>query len=739
MNGLFWLLETALECGVFGLRQAFAATLPAALLLAAVLTVSAALPRWLSAGQKCLLWGLVLLRLLIPIAPASFLSLENVLGAAPLNKGTAQSVSRNAGEIFFPAEEPQSTIAASDRGYSQAGDERPMAPQSPDWSAIEFLSMVLPLVWLASVVANLAWTLIGHWRLCRRVAQIGPSQDDRLRGLWAECRRQAAIGRQIPIVLFDGIGQPALLGWLWPKLLLPRVSAELSDDQLRMVMLHELAHVRRWDIAANWLLALVRAVHWWNPVYWIAAARYRALREQACDAWVIGRTGTESVRDYGELLLAFAEGQRSGTPWRVTLPASLLGFHPTLLHRRALHNRIEALRLAGRSRGRWEMVAAMGLLLLIMIAGLTDASSPPPPVDPHGWLPQAGHGWAVASAVVEKFEPGPMLTRQYDIQEALEQFAVQPGPPEFARRQLEWQVTSLLNLAELNRASARGAVSDDERERLLKVIPLAKNATIDGNTLTVCETAEVHAEIARNLEAWAQSGLGQTSICIRSCFTDRDIVQGTGVSWQYLEASPVDRNEEMAPETRSGAPVVRAQAVSEDFLPVIVAALDEQQTLEIAAAAAGAGAGQTSSWLRSPKVTMNNGQQATVADSTQTPFVVGISETAHGVEEPKVAVIKEGTKLTVRAIQSRDQKTVHLQGCVEFRTLGDVYEVPTLVHGERSAIQIPRARRGRIDFSADVADGQSLLVGCVPSLDEKRFCYMLLTPNVIVEPNEAAP
>ena len=52
---------------------------------------------------------------------------------------------------------------------------------------------------------------------------------------------------------------------------LPSDVASLDDRQLRMIMLHELAHVRRRDVAFNWIVVLIRPAHWWNPIYWLAA------------------------------------------------------------------------------------------------------------------------------------------------------------------------------------------------------------------------------------------------------------------------------------------------------------------------------------------------------------------------------------------------------------------------------------------------------------------------------------
>src|SRR5690606_7666009 len=117
-------------------------------------------------------------------------------------------------------------------------------------------------------------------------------------------------------------------------------ATELSDDRLRMLLLHELAHVRRGDVAVNWMLAVLKAAHWWNPVFWLAASRFGALREQACDAFAVARGGDGSVKEYGEMLLHFAAIGAPRSRWLVSIPASLLGISPRL-GRRGMRRRLE--------------------------------------------------------------------------------------------------------------------------------------------------------------------------------------------------------------------------------------------------------------------------------------------------------------------------------------------------------------------------------------------------------------
>ena len=83
---------------------------------------------------------------------------------------------------------------------------------------------------------------------------------------------------------------PALLvtwGLVWPKVILPRAAREWSRDRVRIVLCHELAHIRRGDWILQIAAQLVRCVYWFNPLVWMACARLRLESEQACDDRVL--------------------------------------------------------------------------------------------------------------------------------------------------------------------------------------------------------------------------------------------------------------------------------------------------------------------------------------------------------------------------------------------------------------------------------------------------------------------
>ena len=75
-------------------------------------------------------------------------------------------------------------------------------------------------------------------------------------------------------------------GILRPTLLLPGCR-RVAGRRARLVLLHELAHIRRWDFLTQSLGRLACALYWFNPLAWLALAQARAEQERACDDCVL--------------------------------------------------------------------------------------------------------------------------------------------------------------------------------------------------------------------------------------------------------------------------------------------------------------------------------------------------------------------------------------------------------------------------------------------------------------------
>jgi beta-lactamase regulating signal transducer with metallopeptidase domain len=100
------------------------------------------------------------------------------------------------------------------------------------------------------------------------------------------------------------IASPCTWGFLRPVLLLPTAGDAWPESARRSALLHELAHVRRLDAASTLIARLACAVHWYNPLVWIAAQRVRNLQERACDDAVLRAGAMPS--EYAQFLLDVA-------------------------------------------------------------------------------------------------------------------------------------------------------------------------------------------------------------------------------------------------------------------------------------------------------------------------------------------------------------------------------------------------------------------------------------------------
>lgn len=159
--------------------------------------------------------------------------------------------------------------------------------------------------WIVSVWAAVAaWMLlrlvcgqIALWRLCRHAERLDQSRwRDQVHGLCAELG--ISTGGLRPVITVWKLKTrviPMAWGIFRPRVVLPCDVDSWSDERTRAVLLHELAHIKRRDCLTQWIAELARAMHWFNPLVWLAISRMRIERERACDDLVLGRGLTAST------------------------------------------------------------------------------------------------------------------------------------------------------------------------------------------------------------------------------------------------------------------------------------------------------------------------------------------------------------------------------------------------------------------------------------------------------------
>ena len=160
------------------------------------------------------------------------------------------------------------------------------ASQAGDWWILPTLWTCIGIVWgigMSVVLLPLLAGLIGIWRIARRGQRI---TDGSLAALAGELVGQLGIKRRVTLLRTEA-EMPLTWGIIRPQVLIPADAENWSTDQQRSVLLHELAHVQRWDWLTQLIAHISCAIYWFNPLVWVADRRMRLERERACDDHVL--------------------------------------------------------------------------------------------------------------------------------------------------------------------------------------------------------------------------------------------------------------------------------------------------------------------------------------------------------------------------------------------------------------------------------------------------------------------
>jgi beta-lactamase regulating signal transducer with metallopeptidase domain len=224
-------------------------------------------------------------------------------------------------------------LAVLDATQPETGAAAGVLRTGSPWTASIMRS--LGIIWLAGAGANLFVLVVGLGRL----AWLAARSERVTAGPWADTAADVsrAYGlRRRPALLQSA--HPTLLvtwGFARPKVLLPADAVTWPDDRIRIVLGHELAHIRRGDWMVQTAAVLLRSAYWFNPLVWIACRRLRLESEQACDDAVL-KMGVEGSA-YATELVDLARAFRSQR--QLFLPAAAIARSSSLERRvRAMLN-----------------------------------------------------------------------------------------------------------------------------------------------------------------------------------------------------------------------------------------------------------------------------------------------------------------------------------------------------------------------------------------------------------------
>lgn len=232
------------------------------------------------------LWAVVLLRLLCPF------TFESAFGLLPAGKAPALK------DIMYQADTQLHTgIYRVDRLASlllpAPGQLTDSAHSQQAWISQQTLVFAGSMVWVAGMAAMLIYGLIQFVKLKKKLIGAAPFKDR--------------------IYFADHIASPFVMGFIRPVVYLP---SSIAESEQGFIIAHELCHIKRLDHITRIFAFIALAIHWFNPLAWLAFLLSGKDMELSCDEAVMKNMPIDIRAEYAQSLLRFASGRRfiSATP-----------------------------------------------------------------------------------------------------------------------------------------------------------------------------------------------------------------------------------------------------------------------------------------------------------------------------------------------------------------------------------------------------------------------------------------
>ncbi len=260
-------------------------TISCAVLILAVVVVRAVAMHKLTKNAFKALWGVAVLRILLPFEVSSPLSFYSIMGR--LVRGDVVSK----GGHYLPS-------------YA-------VLPSTADRLASDVVNSStqispLTIIWVVGVVVCLAFFGTAYFRCTREFAKSLPV-DDPFIADWVNDNKGI---RNIKVRQSDRVNTPLTYGVFKPIILLPKTIQWDNHKQLEYILAHELVHIKRFDVLYKLLLTLSLCIHWFNPMVWVMYILANRDIELSCDEQVVFKFG-EGARSYYAMTLIDMEEKKS--------------------------------------------------------------------------------------------------------------------------------------------------------------------------------------------------------------------------------------------------------------------------------------------------------------------------------------------------------------------------------------------------------------------------------------------
>lgn len=267
------------------------------------------------------LWIMILVRLLLPITFEPPLHLDSlfpikeayeVAGKTPINHINSE-LKQNTIINEINSEFKQNTIINDELSNNVSSSQSDEIYNGTHSIIIETKSDSFKLLNIWTCVFSI-WLmgmsfviLLNVYKLVKFQLAINRCKDVKvssLVGMVIKCKQRIGLKKYIEVIISKYVSVPVTFGLFRPKILIPHnLINEISQEKLELIILHELYHIKRYDILKNYLWLIAKSIHWFNPLVWIAYIEYIDDVEISVDNTIISSCQQNLAYEYSQSII----------------------------------------------------------------------------------------------------------------------------------------------------------------------------------------------------------------------------------------------------------------------------------------------------------------------------------------------------------------------------------------------------------------------------------------------------
>ncbi|NFB15695.1 BlaR1 family beta-lactam sensor/signal transducer [Clostridium botulinum] len=267
-------------------------TISITLVIIALILIRGIFGKWVSTKHKYYLWLILIIKLIIPFTP-----------------------NWNGDNFNFINWFSKSLVTNANAAMDKVGNKYssiPLIDNTKDYAVSVNVSNVYSFIfilWLLICVVILGFILVNSFRFKTKIIKSGYKPDNKLKIIIETCRKQLKMkNNKFNSLIVKGAHAAFVVGPVKPYVIISQdICDEFNDEEIKYILLHEIAHLKRKDIMIKFIMIIFCCIYWFNPFIWIARAIMMNDMELSCDEKVLSNLNKNEIQDYGKTIIKVLE------------------------------------------------------------------------------------------------------------------------------------------------------------------------------------------------------------------------------------------------------------------------------------------------------------------------------------------------------------------------------------------------------------------------------------------------